>query len=152
MAANLTEICCNDSNTDIKKESIYIQEDSTVRVYYDVISFQPVRVVILVLYFIGIALATFGNVVVILIIYKRRSLRRNPAILLILNLAFCDLISCVVYRPLLLVELFVPFLSNRKVFHDQLDKCRAATYFQGLLAGKLYFVCLKVTKVFLQQQ
>lgn len=108
----------------------------TSRMYSDVISVQSVRVTIIILYLIVILIATFGNFMVILVIYRRRSLRRNPAILLILNLAFCDLISCMVYRPMLLVELFLPFVSNDKVFNDQLDKCRAASYFQGLLAVK----------------
>lgn len=143
MEINLTS---SSSSSSLSNISLDLKEDRErisdkifwVRVYNDVISLQSVRVTIIVVYIIVILIATFGNIIVILVIYRRRSLRRNPAILLILNLTFCDLISCVVYRPLLLVELFLPFVSNYEVFHDQLDKCRAASYFQGLLAGEIY--------------
>ena len=106
-----------------------------IRKYEDVISISGVRISIIVLYILVILIATIGNVLVILVIYKRRSLRRNPAVVLILNLATCDLISCVIYRPLLLFELFLPFTSKR-IFHDQMRECKAASYFQGMLAGK----------------
>ena len=105
-----------------------------IKLYEDIISKPSIRLVILMIYLIVILVAILGNILVILVISRRRSLRRNPAILLILNLAFCDLISCVVYRPLLLIEMFLPFTSI-ELFHDQLKECKASAYFQGLLAG-----------------
>lgn len=109
--------------------------DVTVaRVYNDVIALPSVRVAIIVVYMLVILVAILGNILVILVIYRRRSLRRNPAVLLISNLALCDLTSCVIYRPLLLVKLFLPF-TEIQLFNDQLDECKAAAYFQGMLAG-----------------
>ena len=106
------------------------------RVYDDIISSPAVRVSIIVCYLVVILVATLGNMLVILVIYRRRSLRRNPAVLLIMNLALCDLTSCLVYRPLLLVELFLPFVSMQIFDHNQLDECKVASYFQGMLAGR----------------
>ena len=113
----------------------HLTQATTARIYNDIISSPAVRVTIIVFYFIVILVATLGNILVMLVIYRRRSLRRNPAVLLIFNLAMCDLVSCVVYRPLLLLELFLPFLSL-DFFHNQLDECKAASYFQGMLAGR----------------
>ena len=112
----------------------HLTQATTARIYNDIISSPAVRVTIIVFYFVVILVATLGNILVMLVIYRRRSLRRNPAVLLIFNLAMCDLVSCVVYRPLLLLELFLPFLSL-DFFHNQLDECKAASYFQGMLAG-----------------
>ena len=103
--------------------------------YWDIISLQWVRVLITVVTMLAVLIALLGNGVVILVIYRRRSLRRNPTILFILNLALCDIISCLIYRPLLLLEVFLPFVPHFQEFVDHLDKCKVASYFKSLFAA-----------------
>lgn len=114
--------------------------------YSDIISYKGVRITIFILYLIGILAAIVGNSCVILIVYKKQSLRRNPTILFICNLALCDIVSCLLYRPLFLVELFLPFRKNIPEAYDHLVQCKVTGYFQALFAGVIFHTMMAISQ------
>ena len=117
-----------------------------IRNYWDIISLQWVRIIIMVVTLLAVVIAILGNILVILVIHRRRSLRRNPTILFILNLAVCDIISCLIYRPLLLMEMFLPFTPYFDEIVNHLHKCKVASYFKALFAAVGFHIMVAISQ------
>ena len=105
--------------------------------YDDIIALPTVRYVLVILYITATLVATVGNFLVILLIYRKKSLRRNPAILYILNLAVCDFTSSLLWRPMLLVEILLPFNPkfSRALVNLPISYCRTTVFFSCLFSG-----------------
>ena len=104
--------------------------------YNDIIANPGVRYTLITFHIILSVIAIIGNGIVLLVIYKRRTLRRNPTIIFIINLAFCDLVQCAFYRPLLLVDLFMPFTNDRRQDYQYGENyCKTMTFFQCMFAA-----------------
>lgn len=103
--------------------------------YSDYFSFSAVRYVAISFFIIGNVTAVIGNLLVLLLVWKRRSLRQNATIIFIVNLALCDLISSVIYRPLFLVDLLLPFTSDTSKHYTNKNYCKTSTFFQAIFAA-----------------
>lgn len=106
-----------------------------LREYHDVISKAAVRYSLIAVLCMLTFLAFTGNLLVLLAISRRRSLCRNPAIIFIMNLAICDTLSCLVYRPMIVVDILLPYTSYALELRHQIHICRAAMLLQTLIAG-----------------
>ena len=105
--------------------------------YPDIIEVPAVRYVIIVVHLVPAILAIAGNSLVLLLVYRKKSLRKNPTILFILNLAVCDLISCLISRPLFLLDLLLPFDNHHEEeeYIVSLDYCKVTLFFQALISA-----------------
>ncbi len=105
------------------------------RGYPDVITNAAIRYSLITIHVVLSIMTIIGNTLVLVVVSKRQSLRRNTAIWFILNLAICDLLQCIFYRPLLLVNLILPFTDPTQDFRSQVAVCRALTFLQSVFAG-----------------
>ncbi|ESO11079.1 hypothetical protein HELRODRAFT_167610 [Helobdella robusta] len=69
-----------------------------------------------IVYFVSILLATCGNIFWIIFLWRSSRGRRSSNVLLIMNLAFCDLLKSVLVAPLRMVELHL-FKNQEATYH-----------------------------------
>ena len=134
---------CTDDNSTCS--SVCYDPVPSIPKYWDIISYEGVRIAIALFFLVALLAAIFGNTCVLLIVYRKRSLRRNATILFICNLALCDLISCLLYRPLFIVELFLPFKNEVDEAYDHLTQCKVTTYFQSVFAGVILHTMMTIS-------
>ena len=109
--------------------------NSTQReVYQDAIEIPAVRYTVVTLHAVVVFLGILGNALVLLVIYRKRTLRKNSTIYYILNLALCDLFCCMVIQPLRLADIFLPF-TDSKVHFAGTVYCQVAGYFVSLMSA-----------------
>ncbi|ESO11087.1 hypothetical protein HELRODRAFT_167618 [Helobdella robusta] len=85
-----------------------------------------------VIYILSILLSMSGNLFWIIFMWKSARCGRSSNVILILNLAVCDLIKATVVAPLRVIELYL----SRYQYHssDGMDCCRSMNFFTLFLA------------------
>ena len=107
---------------------------SNITAYPDIISIDAVRYALITVHVTASVIAIIGNALVLYVVLKNKALRRNPTVIFILNLAFCDFVQCFFYRPLQLLDLILPFTQSWHFEYDT-NYCRTMTFFQCLFAA-----------------
>ncbi|ELT88599.1 hypothetical protein CAPTEDRAFT_109079 [Capitella teleta] len=111
-------------------EGTFIQNGTEVEDWFEI---PAVRYTFVAFYFVGIILAACGNgYLVYYIIHHRRRTRKNVTALLILNLAFCDLIITLL-TPLRVADILMPRNSDHGDTY-----CKIGSFFSLFLACNTY--------------
>ena len=113
--------------------------------YPDMLQNTKVRYTLIAVHIIGTILAAAGNFTVVIVIARRKSLRQSPAVLFIFNLAFCDLMQCLVYRPVLVADFFLPF-TDHPVYPHHYTVCQIVTYLSALVMAVSFHTIVAISQ------
>ena len=112
-----------------------LNENQTKTLYLDLIDFPIVRYSLVVVYVLAILLAATGNGLLFYVIIRQRKLRNSSTAYLVLNLATCDFISTVVYQPMRLMDMLLPFSKeHRSVLTESNVYCKVTGFMMSFTA------------------
>ncbi|CAH1802572.1 unnamed protein product [Owenia fusiformis] len=108
---------------------------SSKEIYRDVIEEPGVRYSMVGLHITGIILAMCGNLLVVTFIISKKMFKKHITMYLILNLCVCDLISTLIYEPIRLVDIFLPFENSARGTFVTQTYCEITGFFLCFIAG-----------------